>query len=140
MGSEMCIRDSGPQVRHRQLRHYARRLVPHLQQRVCQRHLFLAVSLPAVHLHDLGVNNTIDHHLNITHTKHTYRSLVVGRTHNVVLRNQLILVHLTEDVAAADDVTLLEVHGLVQPLALSTPSRQPTTPTCPAQAHQLHGE
>ena len=50
----------------------------------------------------------------------TYSSLALGRTHNVMLRNQLVLIHLTEDITSADNISLLKVHGLVKPLALST--------------------
>ena len=57
-----------------------------------------------------------------------------------MLRNQLVLVHLAEDVAAADDVALLEVHGLVQPLAFSIVLANANIHTYPAQAHPLHEE
>lgn len=56
-----------------------------------------------------------------------------------MLRNQLILIHLTKDITSADDISLLEVHGLVQPLALSIPlgHEERMKPTCSERAHQL---
>ena len=37
-----------------------------------------------------------------------------------MLRNKLVLVHLTEDITSTNNISLLKVHGLVKPLALST--------------------
>lgn len=56
-----------------------------------------------------------------------------------MLRNQLILIHLTKDITSANDISLLEVHGLVQPLALSIPLGldEGMKPTCSGRAHQL---
>lgn len=47
-------------------------------------------------------------------------ALQVRGTHDVVLGDQLVLVHTAEDIAAGNDITFLEVQGFVLPFALST--------------------
>ena len=46
-------------------------------------------------------------------------TLDVGGTHDVVLGHQLVLFHNTEDIASTNDIALLEVQGVVQPLLLA---------------------
>ena len=86
-----------PQVGHGQLANYAGGLVTDFQESVIQCEFFVVIGLGAVHLDD--------------------GALEAGRTHDVVFGNQFILVHTTENITAGNEVALLEVHGLVQPLA-----------------------
>ena len=87
-------------MRHGEFADNAGGLIADFQESIVQGEFFVAIGLSAVYLD----NSTLE----------------VGRTHDVVLGNQFVFVNTTENVTAGNNIALLEVHGLVQPLAFAS--------------------
>jgi hypothetical protein len=69
-----------------------------------------------------------------------YGALNIRGTHDVVLRNELILIDDTKNIASTDNIAFLEVQGLVLPFTLSVCETDDAKCTCSEQEHRLHGE